>query len=149
MHVLFMQTKQTENKCLNVTTVSKLHHQCCPTSLSLQGRTHKNSMPNPLSVEDGWDKIKECICIRIFQLKFMRGAICCINIEFHFPHQNTQHRNSRTLYVEILHSATVPILPSFSGPWDRQNTAVESGNWRVLPKGHNAVLWITVHQVGK
>lgn len=121
--------------CFQITSSVLPHHPFLAGS-----HTHKNSMLNTLRVEDGWYKIWECVCIRSFQLKFMRGAICCINIEFHFPHQNTQHRNSHTLYVEILRSASPPILPSFPGPWDRRNMAAESGNWKILPKGHNAVL---------
>jgi hypothetical protein len=30
-----------------------------------------------------------------------------------------------------------------------QDVAVESVNWKILPKGQNATLWITVNQRGK
>lgn len=78
----------------------------------------------------------------------MRVAVCSINIEVSFPYQSTQNKNSHKLLclcAEIFSPLTVLILPSISGHWGRRDMAVESISWKILPKGQNGALWITVH----
>lgn len=71
-------------------------------------------------------------------------------IKFSLPNTKREEilRSSVTIWLKILNPAEV-LSSAFVSQALGQDMAVDSVNWKILPKGQNATLCITVNQRGK